>query len=306
MLIPSSVLLFAALGVATSCAGLRHPTPAASRAVIDVHLHAGPTTPGTTYGESQARGLLEELDKHGVVLAILGGPPADVQRMRSAAPGRIIGSVAFPCSDGRDPNLFECFASGADWPEIDWLRGEVDAGRVGALGELYNVYAGVSPADARMIPYFDLAAEYDLVVLAHAESGPPPAGRAPGCCPAFDGELGHPALFEAPLSRHPQLRLILLHVFRPSFVQEAIQLMHRYPNVMVETSPMTRVSTDLVHAAVGGSLNVIESATFLSTSQKRAILYDNAARLLRLDGVRRGQKSAVTPTIARRPITAPP
>ena len=69
------------------------------------------------------------------------------------------------------------------------------------------------------------------------------------------------------------------------------------------SSPMTRVPTPLVHAAlvrfaeaghgdrivfgsdypgaVAGSLAVIESAP-LSEAQKRAILYDNAARFLRL------------------------
>ena len=208
------------------------------------------------------------------------------------------------------PNLFECFESGVDWPDVEWLRGEVNAGRVGALGEMYNVYAGVSPVDARMTPYFDLAAEYDLVVLVHADSGPPPAGRTPGCCPDFDGDLGRPALYEVPLSRHPQLRLVLLHVFQPDFVDEAIDLMNRYPNVMVETSPMTRAPTGLVYAAleafveagledrivfgsdyrgeIGGSLSVIESAPFLSEAQKRAILHDNAARFLGLEsgGVR--------------------
>jgi predicted TIM-barrel fold metal-dependent hydrolase len=100
----------------------------------------------------------------------------------------------------------------------------------------------------------------------------------------------------------PQLRLVLYHVFRPDFVREAIELLDRYPNVMVETSPMTLVPTPLVHSAIEafvqaghgdrivfgsdywgaipGSIEVIESAPFLSETQKRAILHDNAARLL--------------------------
>ncbi len=167
---------------------------------------------------------------------------------------------------------------------------------------MYNVYAGISPLDSRMTPYFDLADEFDLLVLAHADAGPPPELRAVGCCPDFDGELGHPALYQRVLERHPGLRLVLYHVFRPDFVQEAIRLMNQYPNVMVETSPMTLAPTPLVHGAIeafvaaghadrivfgsdyggaiAGSIKVIESAAFLTPEQKRAILHDNAARLM--------------------------
>ena len=300
--------LFLLVIVTTLCASCSLRTEsvrAESAAVIDVHLHAGPSSHRDESDDAQVRRRLKELDEHGVVAAIVGGPPADVERMRRAAPKRLIGSVAFPCSDGLDPNLFECFEAGGDWPDLQWLRKEVDAGRIGALGELYNVYAGISPSDPRMTPYFDLAAEYDLVVLAHSDSGPPPQGRVRGCCPNFDGDLGRPGRFEAPLTRHPQLRLVLFHVFRPGFVEEAIDLMNRYPNVMVETSPMTRAPRTLVYAAleafidaghgdrivfgsdyggqVGGSLNVIELASFLSPGEKRAILYDNAARLLGIE-----------------------
>jgi hypothetical protein len=287
---------FAASGAAAQTPGgseARRPEP---RPIIDMHLHAGP---------GSARTLLERLDRHGVVRAVIGGPPADVERARQADAGRLIGSVAFPCSDGLDPNLFHCFDSGGDWPDLAWLRGEVEEGRIGALGELYNVYAGISPADPQMAPYFDLAAEYDLLVLAHADSGPPPGGRVEGCCPEFNGELGHPAIYERVLTRHPQLRLVLYHVFRPDFVKEAIRLMDRYPNVMVETSPMTRAPTPLVHnalgafvmaghadrivfgsdyrGAIGGSIDVIESAAFLTEGQKQAILHDNAAHFLGIE-----------------------
>ena len=128
------------------------------------------------------------------------------------------------------------------------------------------------------------------------------ARRVEGCCAAFNGDLGHPVLYEPILARHPQLRLVLYHVFRPDFVREAIELLDRYPNVMVETSPMMLVPTPLVHSAIKafdqaghgdrivfgsdywgaipGSIEVIESVPFLSETQKRAILYDNAARLL--------------------------
>lgn len=282
--------------------------------IIDVHLHAGPGSATSQYyvledGETPdaayLRTLLADLDRHGVVRGIVGGPPAHAERFRRAAPERLIGSVVFPCTDGYSPNRYRCFEAGGDWPDLDWLRGEVEAGRIGALGELYNVYAGVSPLDPRMEPYFALAAEHDLVVLTHADTGPPPEARVPGCCPRFDEAHARPSLYRPILEKHPELRLVLLHTFRPEHVEEAIALMDDFPNVYVETSPMTRVPAPLVHAAlariveaghadrivfgsdylgaVGGSLAVIEAAPALTEQQRRAIYYDNAARLLGLD-----------------------
>jgi len=281
--------------------------------VIDVHVHAGAGRAGSPFYEVREgetpdgaflRSALADLDTNGVVLAIVGGPAVHAERFRAAAPDRFVGAVAFPCTGGLDPNLQQCFEDGSDWPDLAWLRAEADAGRVGAIGELYNVYAGVPVDGPEMAPYLALAAELDLVVLAHADAGPPPEGRTPGCCPNFDGALGDPAHWRPVLERHPDLRLILYHAFRPEYVESAVALLDLYPNVMVETSPMTRVPTPLVHAAlarfveaghadrivfgsdypgaVGGSLAVIQAAP-LTDAQKRAILYHNAARFLRVD-----------------------
>ena len=293
-------------------AGLQASAQDSRPPVIDVHVHAGSGRTDASYYDVRAdetpddaflRSTLTDLDTNGVVLALVGGPPVHAERFRRAEPDRIWGAVTFPCTDGLDPNLQTCFEDGGDWPDLAWLRAEAEAGRVRALGELYNVYAGVRVDGPEMAPYLDLAAELDLVVLAHADAGPPPQGRTPGCCPDFDGELGDPAHWGAVLERHPNLRLVLYHVFRPPFVESAVGLMDRYPNVMVETSPMTRAPTPLVYAAleqfveaghgdrivfgsddageIAGALAVIRSAP-LTDAQKRAVLHDNAVRFLRL------------------------
>ncbi|MEP4889710.1 MAG: amidohydrolase family protein [Aliiglaciecola sp.] len=288
------------------------PIHAAPSPVIDLHLHAGPSGTSSkwysvgkdeTTDGAQTRYLLETFKAHSIVKGVIGGPPSDVERIRSADPSRLIGSVAFPCSKGLDPNLFPCFENGGNWPEVDWLRTEVEAGRIGAIGELYNVYAGVAPDDPRMRPYYELAAQYDLMVLVHADVGPPPERRVAGCCEAFNGDFARPELYEPILARHPQLRLVLYHAFRPDFVQQAIALLDKYPNVMVETSPMMSVPKPLVYGAlkafieaghedrivfgsdfwgaIAGSIEVIESAPFLTDKQKHGILHDNAAKWLR-------------------------
>lgn len=282
--------------------------------VIDVHLHIGPGIEGSQYytpregetlDEAKLRTLREDMDAHNVVLGIAGGPPASVKRYREAMPGRLIGSVVFPCTDGVDPNLIRCFEDGGNWPDLHDLERWAEEGRIGALGELLNVYAGIAPTDPRMTPYYAFAAEHDLIVLAHADSGPPPRARVAGCCPDFDGRYGDPTLFEPVLERHPNLRVILYHVFRPSFVESTIDLLDAYPNVMVDVSPMAAPMPEpwvpqalqrLVEAGhgdrilfgsdylgtIGESLAILEASPF-SDEQKRAIVYDNAARFLRLD-----------------------
>lgn len=281
--------------------------------VIDLHVHTGagsaasryyPVAPDETPDAARHRFLLADLDAHGVVLALLSGPPTHTLRWADAAPERFVASVSFPCTGGRDPNNDACFAGGGDWPDLDSLQRWAAGGRLGALGELYNVYAGVAPDDPRMAPYYALAAEHDLIVAAHADSGPPPQARTPGCCPHFEEAYASPAHYRPLLAAHPTLRLYLMHALRPDFVEEAIALMDAYPNVVVDTSPMSRVPEPAVHAslrrlvaaghadrivfgsdylgAIGPSLAVIARADFLTPEQKRAIYYGNAARFLRL------------------------
>jgi predicted TIM-barrel fold metal-dependent hydrolase len=315
---PSVIALLAGLMMSSAMVAEEPPMGSTRHApIIDVHLHVGAGRENSPHYEVQAgetpddafqRSFFAGLDAHGVVAGIVGGPATHVERFRQMAPDRLIAGVAFPCSDGLDPNRQRCFEHGGDWPDPAWLRAEAEAGRIGALGELYNVYAGVPVDGPEMAPYLALAAELDLVVLAHADSGPPPQARTPGCCPRFDGSLGHPEHWERVLERHPDLRVVLYHSFRPDWLETAIVLLDRYPNVMVETSPMSLVPPPLVHAAlrrlidaghadrivfgsdyhgaIGPSLAVIDSAEFLSEAQKQAIRYDNAVRFLRLADAR--------------------
>lgn len=58
------------------------------------------------------------------------------------------------------PCVFE--KSGADFPDVSWLRSELEAKRFRALGEITAQYAGISPADSRLEPCWALAEEYDV------------------------------------------------------------------------------------------------------------------------------------------------
>jgi hypothetical protein len=241
------------------------------------------------------------MDANNVVLGIMGGIARYSRLAGAAYPERFVVAVSFPCTDGLDPNLVQCFDDRSDWPRVDWLRAEIEARRIGALGELLGVYYGISPQDSAWTPYYELAASLDVPLIVHVGAGPPPAMRTPGCCPNFRGEYGDPRLLDPVLKRFPNLRLILVHAFDAA---PSIELMRRYPNVYVETSPMDRVPQFLVHralraykaaglmdrvvfgsdyfGAVAKSIAVIEAADFLTEEDKRAIYYNNAARLLRL------------------------
>jgi uncharacterized protein len=187
------------------------------------------------------------------------------------------------------------------------------------------VYAGIDPNDPRMVPYWRLAARYDVPVAVHINRGPGPESRIRrdgGCCPNFNGEMGNPALLRPVLERHPQLRIILQHVGTGRapdllpFDAEIFALLRDYPRVSLDMTILNSLFPAEVHERelrrlmdagfgdrimfgtdgqpAGPILRRLEAIPWLTAEQRRAILYDNAARFLRLDGniaARRRQRS---------------
>ena len=177
-------------------------------------------------------------------------------------------------------------------------------------------YTGTHPDDKRMWPYWALAARYDVPVAVHTSPGPSPGvgpRRDPRCCPEFNGEMGNPALLRTVLKRHPRLRILLQHVGGGGwegnqsfpFDKETLALLTDHQPC---TSIWSVVNSDapedvhqarlrrLIDAGFGdrilfGSdtrpaapiLRRLENIGWLTPAQRRAILYDNAARFLRID-----------------------
>jgi parallel beta-helix repeat protein len=267
--------------------------------IIDMHLHAA-----AIRSDAHADSVLEWMDRHGVVRALMLVHDTAGFGWRERAPGRFLVAVSFPCHEGRYTSPQPCLPEWSGWPDPEWLRAQHAAGRLGALGELLNVYYGMSPADERLAPYFALAEDLDIPVGVHTGRGPPAARRAPGCCPNFDDDYGDPALLEPVLRRHPKLRVWLMHAGGP-FLGEAIALMRAFPNVYADMSILNSMAPPAVEAhslrafldaGLGdrimlGTDNLplerilerMDALDFLSEAQRRAILYDNAARFLRLD-----------------------
>ncbi len=224
------------------------------------------------------------------IVGVLSGPPDRVAAWQAAAPGRFIPGLEF--------NL----ARTAVTP--DSLRVLVEAGRVAVLGEITNAYAGIAPDDERMEPYWALAEDLDVPVGIHLGPGPPGVAYLGA---GLRARLSSALTLEEVLVRHPRLRLYVMHAGFP-FLDDLLAVLYAHPQVHVDVSLIAHASPraafyrhlrGIVEAGFGDrvmfgsdqmvwpgvierAVAVIEEAPFLTEEQKRDILYDNAARFLRL------------------------
>ncbi|HUE82343.1 MAG TPA: amidohydrolase family protein [Pyrinomonadaceae bacterium] len=294
------IVLFAMLpiGVAAQSAA-KHKEP-----IIDMHLHVGPQDSNTGKPTSPKASDLAEFKKfaaamkrRNVVKAVVFGPLEYVHSMIEAAPDRIIGSSMFPYPYA-DPRL----------PDLAILREEYRAGRLGAMGEILVQYHGLAPNDTSLEPYFALAEELDIPVGIHMGIAPPGVSYKDSKfwhAPKFRMSLGNPLLLEDVLLRHPKLRLWVMHDVWP-MLDELIGLLHAHPHVYADLAVLDVLPRKEFHSYLRrlvelgygerlmygsdtgpgswprGSIEAIESATFLTKQQKRDIFYNNAARFLRL------------------------
>ena len=232
---------------------------------------------------------LAELHRHNVRRAVTEGPL--VGEWRKAAGGdTLIPGLSFSHRD----------------KSTDELRRLHAAGQLAVLGETGIQYRGLRPDDPRYAPYFALAEELDIPVALHLGEGPPAAARFPGY-ETYRVDMGQPLLLEDVLRRHPKLRIYVMHYGSP-FVEQMIAMMFTYPNLYVDVAcndwafPRAQFHDALKRMvdagfgkrilfgsdqmywpdAIGEAIEAIETAPFLDAEQKRDILYDNAARFLRL------------------------
>ena len=189
--------------------------------------------------------------------------------------------------------------------DVDTLRERVVSLGCKILAEFSPQYAGLRPDHPDLEPYFALAEELDLPVGIHMGLGPP--GAAYKGMKDYRMMDSNPLYLEEVLIRHPNMRLFVSHAGWP-MLDEMIGLLHAHPQVYVDIAVINwalpreefyHYLRRLVEAGFGerimyGSdqmqwpqaidvaIEAIQSAPFLSEEQKRAMLYDNAAKFLRL------------------------
>ncbi|MGH7500191.1 MAG: amidohydrolase family protein [Longimicrobiales bacterium] len=238
---------------------------------------------------SQTIAVMERLN----IVGVLSGTPERVATWAATAPKRFIAGLEFQFG-----------YPGAEF-SLDSLRSLHSAGRLTVLGEVSNQYAGIAPNDDRMEPYWALAEELDIPVGIHIGPGPP--GVIYLGAREYRGRLHSALTLEEVLVRHPRLRVYIMHAGYP-MLDDLLALMYAHPQVYVDvgvivyTQPRAafyRYLRGIVEAGFGNrvmfgsdqmvwpgvierAIAVIEEAPFLSAEQKRDILYNNAARFLRL------------------------
>ena len=230
------------------------------------------------------------------VTAVVFGDPASVQKWKDAAPTRVIPGTAF--NNGMAPG---------QRVSLDELRKDFTSGGFKVMGEIGLQYEGLSPSDMSVDSYFALAEELDIPVAIHMGTGG--SGRANVIMPKFRGSKGDPLLLEELLARHPKLRVQVMHAGYP-MIDNMLTLLQANSHVYVDVAgliwsyPIKEVNRYIERLVDAGfedrvmfgtdqliwpklmaySIGIIQNADYLTPQQKRDILYNNAARFLRLDG----------------------
>jgi predicted TIM-barrel fold metal-dependent hydrolase len=250
-----------------------------------------PSAPG-----EYMKDVLAEMERLNV-RAVVFGDPQSVQKWKDAAPDRIIPGTSF--SNGMAPGQRVDLAE---------LRRAFTSGGFKVMGEIGLQYEGLSPSDPSVDAYFALAEELDIPVAIHMGTGG--SGRANVTMPKFRGSMGDPLLLEELLARHPKLRVQVMHAGYP-MIDNMLTLLQANSHVYVDVAgliwsyPIEEVNRYIERLVDAGfedrvmfgtdqliwpklmaySIGIIQNADYLTPEQKRDILYDNAARFLRLEPV---------------------
>jgi len=275
-----------------------YPMPAwdPSEPYADVFMHMLKNPPcadpiwSPTTDEDLMNKTIDELEEWNVY-GVIGGYADYVARWRNANSERFYPGIEITGGPGD--------------PLPDSLRRMHERGELMVIGEVTNQYGGIYPDDDRLAPYFELAVELDIPLGIHVGPGPP--GVIYLGASNYRAKMHSPLTLEAVLVKYPGLRLYVMHGGYP-MLDDLLALMYSHPQVYIDvgvivfTQPRpafyrwlkgivddgfgNRIMFGSDQMAwpevIGRSIKVIREAPFLTESQKRDILNNNAARFLRL------------------------
>jgi predicted TIM-barrel fold metal-dependent hydrolase len=240
------------------------------------------------------RETLAEMRRFNVVAGVIAGDREIVAKWRAAAPDMFLPAANFFLDERVPP------AS-----RVAELEQRVKSGETQVFAEVTAQYRGLPPDPPALEPFYTLAERLDVPVGLHMGYGAP--GGPYWIYPKYRAALGNPLLLEDLLVRHPKMRIYVMHAGMP-MTDEMIMVMNAHPQVFVDISadnvgvPRPEFHHHLrrlVDAGYGkrimyGSdqmvwpqtiavaIEAITEADYLTEEQKRDILYNNAARFLRL------------------------
>lgn len=181
--------------------------------------------------------------------------------------------------------------------------------KIEVFGELAPYYSGGTLSDSIWQPYLKICEQYDIPVAVHTGGGDP--GGTYSWSPKARLSLGDPYHIEDVLVNYPKLRIYMMHAGGEDWPEHAIRLMAYYPQLYTDIAVLlwvepntqryvTNFLRDIKHAgyldrvmfgsdqmiwpyAIEKSIDFLKSLDFLSDSDIQAILYNNAARFLKLE-----------------------
>lgn len=237
---------------------------------------------------------LAQMRRFNIVAAAISGERAVVAKWIAADPGRFIAA--------------ENFFDGSGLPSagrLGQLEKQFKSGETRIFAEVTPQYRGLPPDHSSLKPFYAMAEKLDVPVGIHMGYGAP--GGPYWIYPKYRASLGNPLLLEDLLTRHPKLRLYVMHAGMP-LTDEMIAVLYSHPQVYVDISadnvavPRAEFWVHLKRLVDAGyakrimfgsdqmvwpqaievAVDSITTAPFLNEEQKRDILYNNAARFLRL------------------------
>jgi hypothetical protein len=237
---------------------------------------------------------IAQMRRFNIVTGVISGDRAIVAKWVATAPDRFISA--------------ENFFDGPDLPlpaRVGVLEQQFKSGETRVFAEVTPQYRGLPPDHPGLEPFYAMAERLDVPVGIHMGYGAP--GGPYWIYPKYRAALGNPLLLEDLLVRHPRMRIYVMHAGMP-FTDEMIALLYSHPQVYVDISAdnvgVNRAEfwlhlKRLVEAgyskrimfgsdqmvwpqAIEVAVDSITTAPFLTEEQKRDILYNNAARFLRL------------------------
>lgn len=237
------------------------------------------------------RRTLAILKARNITVAVTDGDLELMEKWKQASEGRILPALPFDPESGK--------------PSVEELRLLVKSKRVMAFSEISSQYEGIAVSDPRMEPYFALAEELDVPVGIHMGPGPP--GTPYVAAPNYRMRLSSLLTLEDVLIRHPKLRIWAMHAGWP-LADDTIGALYTHPQLYVDIGIIDyafprKQFYDFLHRlidagfenrimfgsdemvwpdAVSTAIDTIQNDPVLSPEQKRDILYNNAARFLRI------------------------
>lgn len=188
---------------------------------------------------------------------------------------------------------------------VDSLEKLFNSGEFKVFGEITIQYEGYSASDTAFEPYLAMAERLDIPVGIHVGCGPPGAPYIGST--NYRAKLHSPLLLEEALLRHPKLRIYAMHAGWP-MLDDMLATLYTHPQLYVDLGVICYMIPKkefyfylerLVNAgfekrimfgsdnmvwpqAIEVGIQTINNASFLTAMQKRDILFNNAARFLRL------------------------